>query len=334
MNIFDLPDELIVHIISWITVKSFQNLLLCCRYLSKFGRDEYVWKLIAKQQASDIFRYKPFQKDYKWLCLAKVYARCETNNMIVYGEIKDGIEEGICITIVKRGIHIYSGHFIDGKLDGYGICWNKYFKYVGIWKKGEKDSYGTAEYFDGDVYQGDWKEDVRTGKGKYIWSTGSYYNGDFSNNEIEGYGVYISGNEKYEGNWKKSMRHGIGEIIWKSGDSYKGDFSYNIKFGQGVHIWKDGGVYKGEWNENNRHGQAESTFANGVKYIGSYKNDKREGDGILYWPDGDRYQGKWINGDRNGPGILYSKGKEIKQIWTGEIHGIYSKIIPPKYPDL
>ena len=240
LNIKDFPNEVIIHIISFLSIPSFQNLLGTSQFFSQFNI-ERVWKILAEKQAFDIIHYKPRQKDHKWLCLARVgsWYRIKSEDLVefVCGEVnwsnidKDDPEVRDCkpngFAILKETNKVLSGYFKGGKLDGEGICWwNNGNRYEGEWLEGKQCGKGKFFWNDGDYYEGEWLEDFRHGEGKYCWPKGSYYEGSFKMNDLDGSGTYTWKAGYYKGNWSKSKRHGEGEIVWTNGSRFMGTFIY------------------------------------------------------------------------------------------------------------
>lgn len=67
----------------------------------------------------------------------------------------------------------YSGQLEGGVPHGHGSFWNNGYKYVGEFKKGMFDGYGTLYYPEGDKYVGYWKEGKWHGRGIYYTENGS-----------------------------------------------------------------------------------------------------------------------------------------------------------------
>ena len=199
-----LSNEILKNIFEYLTISDFKNLLRTCKYISEFGRNDFIWEKIAEREAADIYPYKPSQVDYKWLCLAKVGSMSiSRSSLYIYGQFNgpehNPLENGIAIS--KRENKILSGEFKDGELNGSGTCWLRHKdngttkvtymkKYEGKWVDGKKNGHGLFYWKNGDYYVGEWKNDHSQGKGKYIWKCGSYYEGNFDMNQMSGTGTY------------------------------------------------------------------------------------------------------------------------------------------------
>ncbi len=62
-------------------------------------------------------------------------------------------------------------------------------RYVGDWKHGAADGYGTFYYSSGSRYEGDWVVGLRHGQGTYTWASGDRYTGEFLNDKLTGKGI-------------------------------------------------------------------------------------------------------------------------------------------------
>lgn len=109
----------------------------------------------------------------------------------------------------------YEGEFIGRKNTRHGkgeLIWNDGGKYVGEFKKGYFDGYGTRYYSDGDIfYQGNWKGGRYHGKGKLKYKDGYYFEGKFSNNEPTSIGKIFNPENKlvFEGNYIEGKCDGL-----------------------------------------------------------------------------------------------------------------------------
>ena len=93
----------------------------------------------------------------------------------------------------------YRGQLEGGVPHGYGSYCNHGYQYVGDFKKGKFDGYGTLYYPEGGKYAGYWKENKKHGKGIFYTKNGSrvaFYYGKGGNNYHYGT-CHISGIHKY-----------------------------------------------------------------------------------------------------------------------------------------
>lgn len=112
--------------------------------------------------------------------------------------------------------------------------------YVGQFKNGKKNGFGTYEYVYywnlekkiGDIYTGQFKDGKKHGKGTYKWVGGKEYIGEYKNNKISGQGTMTFPNgTKYVGQFENDLFHGLGKMIYTDGRIDKG-------------VWKKGKLAK------------------------------------------------------------------------------------------
>ncbi|NLK62362.1 MAG: hypothetical protein GX287_02830 [Fusobacteria bacterium] len=117
------------------------------------------------------------------------------------GESLDGIANGYGIA---KGIDLYEGNFLNGKLNGFGVYhWGQEeFKgdyYEGNFVNGEMHGEGIMHFSNGEIYHGTWVKSVMEGYGKFYFANGVKYEGEFRNNIFNGNGkIVISENLFYE----------------------------------------------------------------------------------------------------------------------------------------
>jgi hypothetical protein len=100
-------------------------------------------------------------------------------------------------------------------------------RYIGAWKYGDKNGYGTLIYSNGRVEEGIWKNDEFQYSQKVSPST--------SNTGAVVFGTHVSPitGDKYVGEWKKGRRHGKGTLTYANGSIEKGtwengEFQYSL----------------------------------------------------------------------------------------------------------
>lgn len=108
----------------------------------------------------------------------------------------------------------YKGSLLKGKFNGRGtIEYNSSSateSYVGQWKNGKRDGYGTLKMRNGDRYVGYFKNGLFDGEGTYYHASGEKYVGGFKNGKYDGKGkeYFANGNLKAEGAYKDGERIG------------------------------------------------------------------------------------------------------------------------------
>lgn len=241
-----------------------------------------------------------------------------------FGVLKDGKYFQGDFTFVDGSI--YSGNWIDGKLNGYGTSTSKNGSvYVGEWKDNKKNGKGSLTLADGSKYVGVWKDDTLSGLITFYFVDGSIFTGVMENDIINGYGTctYPNGSV-YTGNWKNGEIYGKGRLIKTNGESYYGEWRNGKENGQGTYTNTNGSNYTGEWLDGKRNGFGTNTYSDGTKYIGEWSNNAMNGQGTIIYKIGDRYAGEWKNGLKRGHGT-YTFGDSCKYIgiWNAGrmIHG-------------
>jgi hypothetical protein len=101
-------------------------------------------------------------------------------------------------------------------------------KYIGEFRDGIFNGYGTLDYIGGDKYLGEFKDGNFNGQGTYAFADGGKYVGEFKDDKF----------------------HGQGTITFKDGHKYIGDHKDNKRDGQGVYSRPDGSSALGEWKNN------------------------------------------------------------------------------------
>ncbi len=129
------------------------------------------------------------------------------------------------ITIeTDRGVYV--GGYKGGMLEGFGSF---YFKngsrYKGEWKKSMRHGFGImTTHRGGSSYEGEWKDDAPSGYGKMTRSDGSIISGYFSHGfSGTGHIKYTNGDE-YKGCFEDAERNGMGLLRTSDGLSFSGEF--------------------------------------------------------------------------------------------------------------
>jgi hypothetical protein len=127
----------------------------------------------------------------------------------------------------------YVGAFKSGKFDGYGSYdyTNNKQTYVGHFKNHQREGTGKL-YASGKklIYVGEWRDNEPNGEGKMYYSEKNYYVGTFANGVREGYGIlYFKNGERFEGYWKNDLQNGKGVLYYNNGKKKSG-FWENGKF--------------------------------------------------------------------------------------------------------
>ena len=114
-----------------------------------------------------------------------------TNDYIGEFGSTPGVEHGKGLSkIYVSGKYIgeCSGNFINGLLNGEGICvyvdTTDLWTYVGEFKDDLFHGKGVLTLSDGSVYEGDFKDDLYHGKGVYTYPDGTIVEGQFKNGQL------------------------------------------------------------------------------------------------------------------------------------------------------
>lgn len=101
-------------------------------------------------------------------------------------------------------------------------------RYVGGWRNGYEDGYGSWYCICGCEYKGYLENGKENGEGVWRFRTGNVYTGDWRDGREHGFGVlqFHMGHE-YRGKWKNGKADGEGLMKFANGNSYKG-------------VWQDG----------------------------------------------------------------------------------------------
>jgi len=235
------------------------------------------------------------------------------------GGYKNDFFHGQGIYIFASG-EIYSGHFLEGKRNGYG----------------------KHTYVNGIEYVGEHQEDKMYGQGIATWADGSKSVGHWKNDKLDGYAItyFANGNINQQGIFragkflytetrilsacpKSGYFHDcFGTYYFSNGDKYDGEWKNDKRNGKGIYTHASGNIYEGEFKDNKRNGKGTFTYPNGEKYVGEFKDNKKHGHGTYTWADGEKYIGEHKNNTRSGLGIyIYGTNSQ----WAGDQYvGEYS----------
>ena len=130
-----------------------------------------------------------------------------------------------------RGSHLdnncfkYNGVYKQGKIIKGTAIFPGGGKYVGDFKLGLPNGYGTFSFPDESQYFGEWKNGKGEGQGIKTWKDGRKYSGSFKDDKPHGEGIFeYPDGSKYTGELKNGKRHGQGTLIYSNGETYIGKF--------------------------------------------------------------------------------------------------------------
>lgn len=130
----------------------------------------------------------------------------------------------------------YQGEIKEGKPHGKG-AWTLPKKPMHAWTSPERTR-----------YVGEFRNGKEEGWGTYTWSDGQKYEGEFKNGEFHGHGTWegSAGEGKYEGEFREGKFHGQGTFTKPDGRKYVGMFKDDKMDGKGILTWPHGELYEGE----------------------------------------------------------------------------------------
>lgn len=226
-----------------------------------------------------------------------------------------------CTTLIYNDGTIYLGDYKDGYQNGYGTTLMPdgsiyEGQYVAGWRQGK----GIMLFPSGVKYEGEWAKGKYNGTGRLTKGSRILYYGEFKDNKKQGSGEsYNSDGTVYIGQFADDKREGEGDFYWPNGMRYHGQWHDNRQNGIGTMQYSSLSSYVGEWLNGKRHGQGKYYYENESVYDGSWVNDKQEGFAVFTFANGNRYEGNYTAGKRNGTGTLYfANGETYVGEWVND----------------
>ena len=147
---------------------------------------------------------------------------------VYYGGIGERGQNGEG-TYTFPGGESYTGGFLLGLAEGYGVYWDK---------EGSM------------VYDGGWKAGLYHGLGKYTQPGGGFvYEGAFEAGLPHGRAQYMEGGAlRYDGDFEGGVPQGQGIYFSPEGWTYEGGFANGVFHGKGT-LTKDGNAVAGTWEK-------------------------------------------------------------------------------------
>lgn len=101
---------------------------------------------------------------------------------------------------------IYYG-YIKNNQKVYGLeTYTSENVYIGDYKNGKKNGWGSFYFADGDRYIGYFKDNMRHGSGTYYWNNGDMYEGEWKNGKRDGEGTLYVGSNEFKCVYEKGER--------------------------------------------------------------------------------------------------------------------------------
>eukprot|EP00668_Euglena_longa_P002175 GGOE01002517.1.p1 GENE.GGOE01002517.1~~GGOE01002517.1.p1 ORF type:complete len:315 (+),score=31.96 GGOE01002517.1:110-1054(+) len=190
--------------------------------------------------------------------------------------------------------------------------------YVGEWRQGRKEGYGTMSYLTG-RYIGDWLQDIPDGHGTLVYH-GMCYEGTVQAGRMAGRGrLQYPNGDHCEGEWMADKKGRSGCMCYANGDVYDWHWVTVLGTGDGLLVYAngdrqegrltfpDGSVYSGEFRDNQFHGRGlYLDRTNHCAYEGEWKDGKMHGQGTMTYETGDRWEGRWVEDKRVAGAFVFA----------------------------
>ena len=207
---------------------------------------------------------------------------------------------------------VYDGQFRKGLEHGYGTMRYKsdelLDRYVGMWKSGKMDGFGSLVLTNASRMEGSWKNG-RLDYGEYQGSDGQIKHGKWRGNSLsESYlsegRLRSSIGDEFSGLFEPDGQFLKGHLQQANGDLYVGSFRLGKFEGQGILERTDGTLYVGEFEKGEFSGTGILTDSDGSTYSGEFLDGLPEGYGVQRDSNGVQYTGSWQAGLRSGLGLI------------------------------
>ena len=257
------------------------------------------------------------------------------------GDWVDGKKNGYGVQVYFNGDR-YEGNFKDNLKEGFGlyITSNSKYKYKqlvifqGLWKNNKVNIFSQQVLPNGDIYIGEFKDGKRDGYGTYQSTNGTRYEGEWVEDMFIGRNRVTSTLDRIElsGDWSNGSTEASLVCHYKTITHDGSDLPVclsdkNLEYNNDKHFdnrW----LYHGEYVNGKREGQGHRLYTNAY-YSGSWKNDLKNGFGAMtYMPPESgvpvdsgstgtgtgasvigSYSGEWVDNKRHGIGKrVYSTG--------------------------
>ena len=187
----------------------------------------------------------------------------------------------------------YTGQFVQGVREGYGVMQGPEAVYKGKWKQDKRDGFGLLK-LPGATFRGTFQEN-EVKNGVCIWADGSQYEGEIQHSQFCGQGQYRNQDGlSMVGQWKEGKLHGAGVKTLPSGERWQGEWIAGELDGEGeIDLIET--IYKGSVVGGLEHGFGVKTWKNtGIRYTGLWESSQMHGQGDLQTPSGDLFSGPFL----------------------------------------
>ena len=100
------------------------------------------------------------------------------------------------------GIRQSDARNTDEILEEAAMIYSNGDRYVGGFRDGLPDGFGTIVSKNLDMFVGEWKKGMQHGRGTYIWPDDCIFIGTWKNGNKHGKGAYYENGELYDGEWE------------------------------------------------------------------------------------------------------------------------------------
>lgn len=309
LNLMDLPNEIILHILSFTPLKSWFNFEKTCKQLHVSSHD---LSLKIQSFLKEFFEFKqsteqkllPFSPHHS-------YGNTHNSNFLIRATHLDAWSKGL-------------EHFEKENQENPSA---RRHENLVIFRSLFDD---LRKQFDraAGICEGVSAPDF-TGKGKITYANGDVYEGDIFKSEQHGEGRKVCANQIiYEGRFTNgTFRHG--KKMMPNGSLEEGQFHHNKLHGQGKRTFR-GMIEEGNFLCGKLRNQGKKTFPSGAIEEGNFLGGAFVGPGTKHLADGTIEEGEFANGKLRGPGkrILSDGTIEEGYFNNGNLHGKGRRILP------
>jgi hypothetical protein len=176
--------------------------------------------------------------------------------------------------ITYGDLNMYSGTFVNGKLNGNGIRqYNDGDKHVGVFQDDFLHGEGHIYYANGSVVEGTFKHSHLCGRGNIALYDKTIIKGTFKDDLLVSGEIKYDNGEFIKGDFKNYRLYGNGLITSNDGEKKEGYFENGLLCGRGVHVLKNGITLEGDFKNDELYGYATKTYPNGYVEKGYYINN-------------------------------------------------------------
>ncbi|OQV15251.1 putative MORN repeat-containing protein 3 [Hypsibius exemplaris] len=152
------------------------------------------------------------------------------------GEWVNGKRHGKGQYLCESKGYLYRGEWANDTIHGQGSMFIRkpdktwFLIYVGDYKKGQRDGWGTMRKSEQEYFEGLWIKGKRVGWGRYFSPDGTIYEGQWQADKRSGYGCTREGTGNHHvGEYQEDMKHGPGKYTFiQTGKCLRGQWKNDI----------------------------------------------------------------------------------------------------------